>query len=524
MNLLIVDDEVITTQVLKEKLNRKYLGISSIFTAYSVDMAEKILQKENVEIILCDVEMPRANGLELLEWVRNNQKEAEFLFLTSHEKFEYIFSAMQQGASDYLLKPIDISKIEQALFKVTEKVRKQKQLNEVQEYWNYGKRRILKALWRNIIFGEISGQENIFKEIEKQGLERDIGCSYILVLVLFQKENVFRKKEPYGLNQFIIDNVLAEALTEKFEMANCVHWEENDDYYVAVVSEKQKEDVEARMEKVKSVLEYYFDCPVRAVYVSDAGDVSQLGKYREQISVYASSHIHEGGKVFFIHGQEKGQEKMAYRLNTKFVLQCFERGERVKLLEYLQKSILNVQKKDSEKILLEYFQMDLLQISGAYLHQHDINTEFLFTDEGYKKTWLKSHSSTFFMIQWSAYYVNKIFDSIKNGERGNDIVDNMVTYIHKHYEENINRNMLAKKVGFSPEYIGKIFKRKTGMGINEYINTIRIEKARNLLETTDYKIIDIALMVGYDNMPYFSSVFKKYVGVSPAEYKKDNLK
>lgn len=128
------------------------------------------------------------------------------------------------------------------------------------------------------------------------------------------------------------------------------------------------------------------------------------------------------------------------------------------------------------------------------------------------------------MIQWSAYYVNKIFDSMKNGERGNDIVDNMVTYIHKHYEENINRNMLAKKVGFSPEYIGKIFKRKIGMGINEYINTIRIEKARNLLETTDYKIIDIALMVGYDNMPYFSSVFKKYVGVSPAEYKKDNLK
>ena len=48
------------------------------------------------------------------------------------------------------------------------------------------------------------------------------------------------------------------------------------------------------MEKVKSVLEYYFDCPVRAVYVSDAGDVSQLGKYREQISVYASSHIHKG--------------------------------------------------------------------------------------------------------------------------------------------------------------------------------------------------------------------------------------
>lgn len=166
-------------------------------------------------------------------------------------------------------------------------------------------------------------------------------------------------------------------------MANCVHWEENDDYYVAVVSEKQKEDVEARMEKVKSVLEYYFDCPVRAVYVSDAGDVSQLGKYREQISVYASSHIHEGGKVFFIHGQEKGQEKMAYRLNTKFVLQCFERGERVKLLEYLQKSILNVQKKTVKKFFLniskwiysrfqEHICISTISIPSSFLRMRDI--------------------------------------------------------------------------------------------------------------------------------------------------------
>ncbi len=66
---------------------------------------------------------------------------------------------MQQGASDYLLKPIDISKIEQALFKVTEKVRKQKQLNEVQEYWNYGKRRILKsALAKYYFLGRFQGR------------------------------------------------------------------------------------------------------------------------------------------------------------------------------------------------------------------------------------------------------------------------------------------------------------------------------------------------------------------------------
>ena len=91
MKLLIVDDEVITTRVLEERIDRKYLDLDEIYTAYNVDMAKEILKKEKVEIILCDIEMPRGNGLELLEWVREQQEETEFLFLTSHEKFEYAF-------------------------------------------------------------------------------------------------------------------------------------------------------------------------------------------------------------------------------------------------------------------------------------------------------------------------------------------------------------------------------------------------------------------------------------------------
>ena len=124
------------------------------------------------------------------------------------------------------------------------------------------------------------------------------------------------------------------------------------------------------------------------------------------------------------------------------------------------------------------------------------------------------------MVQWSVYYVNRIFETVQDREKGKSLVDTVVDYIHAHYEENISRNLLARKVGFSPEYVGKMFRKKIGMGINEYTNILRIEKAKNLLENTDHKVIDVAMMVGYDNMPYFSSIFKKYVGVSPVEFKK----
>lgn len=114
MNLLIVDDEIVTTQVLEEQLDRALLSIDQIYVAYNTSMARDILQKNKVELILCDIEMPKENGIHFLEWVREQKIQTEVIFLTSHEKFEYAYGAVQNGAANYLLKPIDMNKINQA--------------------------------------------------------------------------------------------------------------------------------------------------------------------------------------------------------------------------------------------------------------------------------------------------------------------------------------------------------------------------------------------------------------------------
>ena len=95
INLLIVDDEIVTTEVLKEQIDRARLGIDRIYTAYNTDMAREVLGSAEIDMILCDIEMPKENGLELLEWIRKAQRDIEFLFLTSHEKFEYAFGAVK---------------------------------------------------------------------------------------------------------------------------------------------------------------------------------------------------------------------------------------------------------------------------------------------------------------------------------------------------------------------------------------------------------------------------------------------
>lgn len=89
MNILLVDDDEIIIQVLKERLDWKALGISAIYTANNIRQAKLLLENYPIQIMVCDIEMPQGSGLDLLEWVRGRHMELQTIFLTSYAEFEY---------------------------------------------------------------------------------------------------------------------------------------------------------------------------------------------------------------------------------------------------------------------------------------------------------------------------------------------------------------------------------------------------------------------------------------------------
>jgi two-component system, response regulator YesN len=92
-------------------------------------------------------------------------------------------------------------------------------------------------------------------------------------------------------------------------------------------------------------------------------------------------------------------------------------------------------------------------------------------------------------------------------------------YIEKNYHKDISLDDVSRKIGISPYYFSKLFKEDMGEGFVEYLTKIRIEKAKELLSTTEYSMKEICSMVGYADPNYFSRSFKKNVGVTPTEYK-----
>ena len=90
MNVLIVDDDMATVDVICKSVNWSALHIDKVMTAYNIEKAKEMLADIPADIVVCDIEMPMGNGTELLKWVRENDMSSEFLFLTCHTEFQFL--------------------------------------------------------------------------------------------------------------------------------------------------------------------------------------------------------------------------------------------------------------------------------------------------------------------------------------------------------------------------------------------------------------------------------------------------
>lgn len=124
LKTLIVDDDMPTVELIRSSVDWRRLGIGAVYTAYNITQAKKQLIETGADIVISDIEMPRGSGLELLEWVREQKLDTEFLLLTCHERFDYAVNAVKLRAAEFLLKPFDVEVMEAALRRLADERRR----------------------------------------------------------------------------------------------------------------------------------------------------------------------------------------------------------------------------------------------------------------------------------------------------------------------------------------------------------------------------------------------------------------
>lgn len=104
-----------------------------------------------------------------------------------------------------------------------------------------------------------------------------------------------------------------------------------------------------------------------------------------------------------------------------------------------------------------------------------------------------------------------------------DIITKFVMeYVEERFGEDLSLDAIAGKLGITGPYLSTYFKEKTGTNLSDYILTVRINKASQMLRDTDLLIQEIASLVGYYTVASFNRVFKRYTGLTPSEFRRSH--
>ena len=112
---------------------------------------------------------------------------------------------------------------------------------------------------------------------------------------------------------------------------------------------------------------------------------------------------------------------------------------------------------------------------------------------------------------------------LHRAKKGSIYVTKAIDYIYDHLDESLTMEKLAEEVNLNPSYFSKLFASEMGITVKKYINNVKTETAKQMLETTNYSAADIALSLGYSSPAAFNSVFKKITGVTPGDYRNSHI-
>ncbi|HEY5586848.1 MAG TPA: helix-turn-helix domain-containing protein [Ruminiclostridium sp.] len=161
--VLVIDDEIYAVKGIIAGIDWKRLDVSEIFEAYHAREAKAILESIPIDLMICDINMPEENGLELLEWAKIRCPELETVFLTCHTDFSYVQKALQLGSCDYLLKPVIYEEMEEVLLKIFGRILRVRSNRENME--SFKKYYSIEEKWKKLLEnGDKSDANNLIEQ------------------------------------------------------------------------------------------------------------------------------------------------------------------------------------------------------------------------------------------------------------------------------------------------------------------------------------------------------------------------
>ncbi|MFW5981266.1 MAG: response regulator, partial [bacterium] len=211
-NILIVDDEKIAIRGIRCAI--KCSKIADIYEAYGVNMAREIFEENEIDILICDIEMPGDNGLKLIEWVGKEYPETVNILLTGHASFDYAQQAIKMDVFEYLLKPVQHEELNLIIEKAVNQIEENKSLQDFYQVyekysslWQKQRPLLVERFWQDLLSDRIRFDLNLEKTLQIYNIPLSSESHIIPILISveeWQKQLDARDEE---IMQFALRNV-----------------------------------------------------------------------------------------------------------------------------------------------------------------------------------------------------------------------------------------------------------------------------------------------------------------------------
>lgn len=519
MNILIVDDDVLAVQGIRSAIWTKKLGIDCIFCAYRVQEAKEILKKEKIDIALCDIEMPKGNGLELMAWIRQERYSVTMMILTSHADFQYATSAIKLGSFDYLLKPATDEELNGALERAIQKRKETQYLEKESKNWKKNYKIMLERFFYEVMLGIIEGNFKMLNEYAKQrtiALEENM--RYLPILFCMKKWSDSLKECDRGSVQFIMKNIAYELFEKTADKVVCTEIHERG-IVVLLCGTWSEDELQKSCKQYLDAFRESFHCDISG-YCGDGVPLEELASEVAKLKKEEKNNVSMEGRIWKksdLNGRQGEYDPFDYNEVIQFIREQQQDQAFYRIHSYLK---LEREKNKLDGILLEKMQNDLLQAIYVLLKEVNVQAHLLFEDKESVELTSAALLTTEDFEKWCLHIIKKTGDFILFVKNDSSVVGQAEFYIRHNLDKIIGCEDVAREVCMNADYLSRLFKKESGISLQKYINQERIEKAKYLLTATDISISMIAQMTGYSHFSHFSTAFKKATNTTPINYRK----
>lgn len=491
--ILIVDDQPLVRMGIRHMLEAFFPRHFILLEAEDGAEGYRIALETNPDIILTDIMMPNMDGLEMIESLQKAELQTVFIVMSAYEEFSFARCALALGVREYLLKPV----VEKDLYLSIEKVAGDMIGSEESAYSDL------------VIYNYFAGTDISSKvqSLRKYMILQDMQGSQ-WGIALAEQTSIAALDTLLTLQWQLEREVKLVGIP-----AVSFHNHQN---RVALVLNYDSHEAEGLLINALRDAMQQMPSGAMAGVSLGRGTLSQLKVLFRQAE-YALEQAREQKKpLVCFTAEEHGFGGIINQRMCRELLDAIKRQDAAAAETVLDNVFANMNRlcssmgmaqQEYEKLFF-YLELYLGYVTRTSSRLSEIHTE------------LRNARSLLALKASVNAYIHEVLDRLSGWQEMNAGLDAVLTYVEMHYDKNINATVLSNITNMSYSYFCSYFAKKMGMTTSEYINTVRLDHARSLLEEGLHSVVNISEQCGFSDYRYFSRQFKKRFGHSPTEHRK----